>query len=283
MARAESHGVAEELETLLDEYYLASGVDPRRLKALTRDILDTAARHGLDKDIGITETMDEETRLARLDAHLCDLKELQIRDGLHILGESPEGDLLMDLLVALARVPRGNRPEQQSLQRAIASDLGFEKFDPLDCDFAAPWQQGRPELLANVLEAPWRSQGDTVERIELLAREIVAGNREVSGAWQSTLAVLDDLNQVLRPAVTGSGHAETSAVLTALEGGFVAPGHPVRLRAGVRMCCPLAGTSTPSMYAQCRPKPHGGSAGNPHLSLQNGTSRKKANGRNRWS
>ncbi len=224
MARAESHGVAEELETLLDEYYLASGVDPRRLKALTRDILDTAARHGLDKDIGITETMDEETRLARLDAHLCDLKELQIRDGLHILGESPEGDLLMDLLVALARVPRGNRPEQQSLQRAIASDLGFEGFDPLDCDFAAPWQQGRPELLANVLEAPWRSQGDTVERIELLAREIVAGNRGVPEAWQSTLAVLDDLNQVLRPAVTGSGHAETRAVLTALEGGFVAPG-----------------------------------------------------------
>ncbi len=224
LARAESHGVAEELETLLDEYYLASGVDPRRLKALTRDILDTAARHGLDKDIGITETMDEETRLARLDAHLCDLKELQIRDGLHILGESPEGDLLMDLLVALARVPRGNRPEQQSLQRAIASDLGFEGFDPLDCDFAAPWQQGRPELLTNVLEAPWRSQGDTVERIELLAREIVAGNRGVPEAWQSTLAVLDDLNQVLRPAVTGSGRAETSAVLTALEGGFVAPG-----------------------------------------------------------
>ncbi|NKX66912.1 cobaltochelatase subunit CobN [Labrenzia sp. 5N] len=224
LARAESHGVAEELETLLDEYYLASGVDPRRLKALTRDILDTAARHGLDKDIGITETMDEETRLARLDAHLCDLKELQIRDGLHILGESPEGDLLMDLLVALARVPRGNRPEQQSLQRAISSDLGFEGFDPLDCDFAAPWQQGRPEHLAHVLEVPWRSQGDTVERIELLAHEIVAGNRGVPEAWQSTLAVLDDLNQVLRPAVTGSGHAETSAVLTALEGGFVAPG-----------------------------------------------------------
>ncbi|MEC9401500.1 MAG: cobaltochelatase subunit CobN, partial [Pseudomonadota bacterium] len=138
--------------------------------------------------------------------------------------ESPEGDLLMDLLVALARVPRGNRPEQQSLQRAIASDLGFDGFDPLDCDFSAPWQQGRPELLAIVLEAPWRSQGDTVERIELLAREIVAGNRGVPEAWQSTLAVLDDLNQVLRPAVTGSGHAETSAVLTALEGGFVAPG-----------------------------------------------------------
>jgi cobaltochelatase CobN len=224
LARAESHGVAEELETLLDEYYLASGVDPRRLKALTRDILDAAARHGLDKDIGITDAMDEETRLARLDAHLCDLKELQIRDGLHILGKSPEGDLLIDLLVALARVPRGSKLEKQSLQRAIASDLGFEGFDPLDCDFAAVWQLGHPDVLANVLEAPWRSQGDTVERIEALAREIVAGAREVPENWLSTLAVLGELNEVLRPAVIGSGDAETAAVLTSLAGGFIAPG-----------------------------------------------------------
>ncbi|MEO0980141.1 MAG: cobaltochelatase subunit CobN, partial [Pseudomonadota bacterium] len=49
LTRAESHGVAEELETLLDEYYLASGVDPRRLKLLTREILDAAVRHGLDR------------------------------------------------------------------------------------------------------------------------------------------------------------------------------------------------------------------------------------------
>jgi cobaltochelatase CobN len=141
LTRAESHGVAEELETLLDEYYLASGVDPRRLKALTRDILDVASRHGLDKDIGITDEMDKDTRLARLDAHLCDLKELQIRDGLHILGESPEGGLLTDLLSALVRVPRGGEARQNSLQRALSEDLGFAPGPS-----GAP-SRGRPDVL----------------------------------------------------------------------------------------------------------------------------------------
>jgi cobaltochelatase CobN len=61
----------------------------------------------------------------KLDAYLCDLKELQIRDGLHIFGVAPEGRLLTDLTVALARVPRGlGRGRRPSLQRAIAADAG---------------------------------------------------------------------------------------------------------------------------------------------------------------
>lgn len=224
LTRAERHGVAEELETLLDEYYLASGVDPRRLKALTRDILDAAARHGLDKDIGLEDDMDEETRLARLDAHLCDLKELQIRDGLHILGQSPEDDQLTDLLVALARVPRGQSAGQESLQRAIASDLGLEGFDPLDCDFAAPWTGPKPDILAQQGSETWRSAGDTVERIELLSQALVSGSRSVPENWTLVQAVLQEIEERLRPAVTASGSSETEAVLRALVGGFVAPG-----------------------------------------------------------
>jgi cobaltochelatase CobN len=134
-----------------------------------------ASRHGLDKDIGITDEMDKDTRLARLDAHLCDLKELQIRDGLHILGESPEGGLLTDLLSALVRVPRGGEARQNSLQRALSEDLGFSAFDPLNCDFAAPWIGAKLDVLASVSDAPWRSNGDTVERLELLAQQIISG------------------------------------------------------------------------------------------------------------
>ncbi|WP_306148660.1 MULTISPECIES: cobaltochelatase subunit CobN [unclassified Roseibium] len=224
LTRAESHGVAEELETLLDEYYLASGVDPRRLKALTRDILDAASRHGLDKDIGITDEMDEDTRLARLDAHLCDLKELQIRDGLHILGESPEGDLLTDLLSALVRVPRGGEAHQNSLQRVLSEDLGFSEFDPLNCDFAAPWIGPKPDVLASLSDAPWRSNGDTVERLELLAQQIIVGDIVSPSGWSAVQAVLSEIEERIRPSVTGSGKSELDAVLTALNGGFVKPG-----------------------------------------------------------
>ncbi|WP_421982917.1 cobaltochelatase subunit CobN [Roseibium sp.] len=224
LTRAESHGVAEELETLLDEYYLASGVDPRRLKVLTRDILDVAVRHGLDRDIGLDDKMDEETRLARLDAHLCDLKELQIRDGLHILGQSPDGDQLVDLLCALARVPRGPEPRQQSLQRALARDLDLDEFDPLDCDFAQAWSGARPEALLSITGAPWRSNGDTVERLELLSRDLVAGKCTPESEWSETGAVLDEIETTLRPSVLASGPSETASVLKALDGRFVEPG-----------------------------------------------------------
>ena len=224
LTRAESHGVAEELETLLDEYYLASGVDPRRLKLLTREILDAAVRHGLDRDIGLDDTMDDETRLARLDAHLCDLKELQIRDGLHILGQSPDGELLVDLLAALARVPRGAEVQQQSLQRALAFDLALDDFDPLDCDFAQAWSSAKPDALLSVSDAPWRSSGDTVERLELLCRGLIAGERVANSEWHNTRAVLDEIETALSPSVRNSGPAETAAVLKALNGEFVEPG-----------------------------------------------------------
>ncbi|WP_417770483.1 cobaltochelatase subunit CobN, partial [Stappia sp.] len=164
LARAESHGVAAELEVLLDEYYLAQGVDPRRLKALTRDILEAATRHGLDRDIGITGEMDEETRLARLDAHLCDLKEMQIRDGLHVLGAAPEGGLLTALLVALTRVPRGEGPANEGITRALASDLGLDGFDPLARAYELPFGGSRPAMVAALWDSPRRTCGGSGER-----------------------------------------------------------------------------------------------------------------------
>ena len=173
MTRAEIHGGLAELETLVDEYYLAAGIDRRRRAYLAREIVALAERHGLDRDLGLTRDDDTGETLRTLDAHLCELKEMQIRDGLHILGASPEGRQRVDTLIAVARVPRsGGRPQDASLHRAIADDLDLG-FDPLDCDMAADWTGPRPEVLATVSDARWRSVGDTVERIELLAPSLV--------------------------------------------------------------------------------------------------------------
>jgi cobaltochelatase CobN len=120
LTRAESYGPMARLEALVDEYFAAAGMDQRRLARLSRDILDVAAASGLDKDCGIDAAMPVATALARLDGHLCDLKELQIRDGLHVFGCSPQGAQRIDLLLALARAPRGARPEEASLIRALA-------------------------------------------------------------------------------------------------------------------------------------------------------------------
>ncbi|MEO1104556.1 MAG: cobaltochelatase subunit CobN, partial [Pseudomonadota bacterium] len=120
LTRAETYGPLRDLEALVDEYYEAAGVDPRRITHLRREILSLSASTGLDADVGMTGK-DEDTDLAKLDSYLCDLKEAQIRDGLHIFGRSPTGQQETDLAIALARVPRGDSTgANASLLRALA-------------------------------------------------------------------------------------------------------------------------------------------------------------------
>ncbi|MEQ8396900.1 cobaltochelatase subunit CobN [Thalassobaculum sp.] len=225
LTRAELHGPLQELEALVDEYFQAMGVDPRRLPLLSERILDAARRTGLDKDVGIDPDEAEEVALGKLDNHLCELKELQIRDGLHIFGTAPEGRLMTDLLVALARVPRGRgEGADASLQRALAADLGLDGFDPLDPAAANAWNGARPAALAGIDAAPWRTEGDTVERLEILSSRLVSGNTPCPGDWPRTTAVLAKVETRLRPAVLQSGPDEIANLLRGLDGRFVPPG-----------------------------------------------------------
>src|SRR5581483_2910952 len=130
MTRAETYGALAELETLVDEYYVAAGIDRSRRAWLEKEIVALAERHGLAADLGLAGAQRDET-LRAVDAHLCELKELQIRDGLHVLGAGPSDDQRIDTLAAIARTPRsGGRPQDQSLDRVIAADLGLD-LDPL--------------------------------------------------------------------------------------------------------------------------------------------------------
>ncbi len=231
LTRAESYGPLKDLEALVDEYYEASGVDPRRLLRLKGQILDLVRDIGLDRDAGIHDHDDEDMALQKLDAYLCDLKEMQIRDGLHIFGLAPQGRLPTDLLVALARVPRGvpvalgGAPGDQSLQRAIAADCGLgETFDPLGCNMAEAWTGSKPELLCAASPATWRIAGDTVERIELLAASFIAGETDCPEDWLQTRAVLQSIEEHLRPMVVSCGPSEIDGFLAALDGRFVPPG-----------------------------------------------------------
>jgi cobaltochelatase CobN len=221
LTRAESYGRLAELERLVDEYYAASGSDPRRLKLLRQQILDLVRTSGLDRDCGIAAADAPDAALGKLDAYLCELKEMQIRDGLHIFGRAPQGDQLTDLIVALVRLPRGSLPHQGSLIRALARDLALG-FDPLGGDLAAPWRGPKPAAIAG--EGAWRSTGDTVERLEALARALVAGARAPAESWGETRAVLRWIERELRPAVIACGQAEREGLLRGLAGRFVPPG-----------------------------------------------------------
>lgn len=224
LTRAETYGPLKDLEALLDEYYAASGMDRRRLADLRRRILDFTRDARLDRDIGLPE--DETAALIKIDNFLCDLKEAQIRDGLHIFGQSPTGNLERDLTVALARVPRGdNGGKDASLIRALADDLKLG-FDPLTAKLGEPWTGPQIPLLSvhrNDQNAAIRTIGDVVEALELLAADLVSG-AVPDPSWTATRAVLTTVTDIIRPRLAASGPAEIQALLDGLDGKFIAPG-----------------------------------------------------------
>jgi cobaltochelatase CobN len=221
LTRAETYGPLRDLEALVDEYYEAAGIDPRRIAHLRREILTLSDATGLAADAGFTG--DNDSDLGKLDAYLCDLKEAQIRDGLHIFGQSPTGQQELDLTIALARVPRGDgKGANASLLRALAKDLHIS-IDPLDCDMAAPAPE-KPDALVD--GTVWRTNGDTVERLEALSQHLVR-----DGGWgvvgftpRASRAVLDEIRDTILPKVRACGPAEGAGLLTALAGQFVGPG-----------------------------------------------------------
>jgi cobaltochelatase CobN len=83
-------GDAHQLELLLDEYAQADGLDRRRRERLAGAIIATAERTGLAREAGVGASTASEA-LRRIDAWLCDLKDLAIKDGQHIYGRAAEG------------------------------------------------------------------------------------------------------------------------------------------------------------------------------------------------
>jgi cobaltochelatase CobN len=233
LTRAETYGPLRDLELLADEYYEAQLLDPRRAAELQRDILRLVRETRIDRELALEGSLDGEADAAlwlpRLDTYLCDLKESQIRDGLHVFGESPQGRLRTDTLLALLRIPRGDgRGAGASLLRALSKAFMLG-LDPLDCDLAAPWNGARPAALSTLTDQPWRTAGDTRERLELFAARLI--DRVLQDEPLDDLPEHDDLRLILAhlqavvaPRLDGCGPAEMRGLLDALSGRFVPAG-----------------------------------------------------------
>jgi cobaltochelatase CobN len=175
MTRAELYGPLQQLEGLIDEYYEAQSLDPSRLPVISDRITQLIVQEQLHRDLGIEIESSVGTRhalplleefLTRADGYLCELKEAQIRDGLHIFGQCPQGRQLRDLIVAIARHPGSDRI---GLTRAIAEDWGLD-FDPLTADPSLVLPavgEGEDKVVSH------RIVGDVVEELEQQAAELV--------------------------------------------------------------------------------------------------------------
>jgi cobaltochelatase CobN len=167
MTRAELYGGLQKLEALIDEYYEAQNLDPSRLPVIRDRISEVTQQEHLDTDLSfVAQSIDD--FITNTDRYLCELKEAQIRDGLHIFGKCPEGRQLRDLVVAIARHPQANRV---GLTRAIA-ELWNLDIDPLTID---------PTKLLPENPQNWRTAGDAIAAIEQEAATLIAQIIDKSG------------------------------------------------------------------------------------------------------
>ncbi|MFC4165949.1 cobaltochelatase subunit CobN [Teichococcus aestuarii] len=187
---ATQHGAAAELERLIDEYAAADGLDRRRTALLRRAILERAEAAGLLEEGHIPRDIPEEEALSRLDAWLCDVKELQIRDGLHVFGRAPAPERRALLLEALSRATPGF-----DAARLDASPPAERQalLDALDGRFIPPGPAGAPTRgRADVLPTgrnlysidprgvPTRS---ALALAEKAAEELLRRHRQEQGDW----------------------------------------------------------------------------------------------------
>jgi cobaltochelatase CobN len=126
MTRAESYDDVARLEALLDEHAQVAALDPSKLPAIRARVWALVVAAEIHRDLGLAaapEGDDFDDLVLHVDGYLCELKDAQIRGGLHVLGRPPEDEALIDMVLALTRLAQGSVP---SLRATVASSLGVE-------------------------------------------------------------------------------------------------------------------------------------------------------------
>ena len=248
MTTADSYGAIARIEQLMDEHYQCQTLDPPKLPMLEAQIWETVQQAELHRDLGIDSQPDDFGEfILEIDGYLCELKDAQIKDGLHILGETPQGEQLVGLLCALTRLDNGGVP---SLRRSISEALGMD-YKELNDRLGAPPDGPLSPVLDKVdMETPVRTNGDVLERIERLCRlvywEMLARGfhpedaapviKDVLGTLDAhTRSTLEYVAETVYPALMRTPD-EIANLLRGLEGKFVPPGPsgaPTRGMAGI--------------------------------------------------
>ena len=181
LARAGLHGPEARLEQQLDEYWEARQLGSDRVTVLRQELAAMLTTLHLDRDGDGVDGERLDQQLEQADGYLCELKEAQIRTGLHRYGMPPTAAQRLELLMALARCPRHGQP---GLTQAMAQDLELE-LDPWSSEEHALLTQADQQRLG--LSATARCAGDAVATLETWALQLLQQH-----ATAATIAPRDD-------------------------------------------------------------------------------------------
>jgi cobaltochelatase CobN len=218
MARAESYGDIARLEQLMDEHAQIAALDPAKLPAVRAQIWTLIQAAKLDHDLGLDgrpHDAEFDEFLLHVDGWLCQIKDAQIRDGLHVLGVAPEGAGRVNLVLAILRARQMWGGRAQALP-GLREALGYaERSDDRE---GADAVEGRARALVEAMEADqWNPAS---------VRDVLTSVLGADPHGADTDAVADVLTfaateVVPRLAATSD---EITRTLHALGGGFVPAG-----------------------------------------------------------
>lgn len=270
MANAGTYDEIGELEELASQYREAGMEDARAddgegLEGQIRakvDALDLAVELGISGEIderadvrgpdeaGSTlaegevsgENLGIEELVERIHEYLTDVKTTQIRLGLHTMGEPPEGERLIEYLVALTRL---ENPGSPSLRESVAGVLGVDYETMLDSpgkyneSLGMTYAEAADEVYETSLElvevlagrgfdlpaSEHEANADDEMNMNLLVvgLKTLGSARAKSGAHDRLREVLDYICKEAAPRVRGA-RKEISRTANALDGEYIPPG-----------------------------------------------------------
>jgi cobaltochelatase CobN len=209
MARADTYNELAKLEQLLDEHASVAALDPVKLPVIRAQIWELVTAAQLHHDLHLEEAPaddDFDEFLLHVDGYLCEIKDVQIRDGLHILGGAPEGEALVNLVLGVLRAEQtwaGDGGAVPGLRRALSRLVGLDEKALL----AEPGAQITvPARLSALADGPARTAADAVDLIEDVARRLVQGLHDAGWDPVKVPVVVEEL--------LGVEAAEVARVLT---------------------------------------------------------------------
>jgi cobaltochelatase CobN len=222
MTRAETYDDLARLEGLLDAYAQVASLDPSKLPAIRRQVWELLVSASLHRDLGVDaapegEAFDE--LILHVDGYLCELKDAQIRGGLHVLGRPPVGEAELDLVLALTRLPQqaGRVP---SLRATVAARLGVD-LDPRGFSGrGSPTECGSVEEKAAGRRAGIRAE---VDAVEASCREMLGACQADGWGYQGEDPTLRWVCTTLVPALRQTPD-ELTNILGALDGRYIPAG-----------------------------------------------------------
>jgi cobaltochelatase CobN len=206
MARAESYGDIARLEQLLDEHGNIASMDPAKLPAIRGEIWNLMRAAEMHRDLGLHDRPDDEEFddfLLDVDGWLCEIKDAQIRDGLHVLGAAPRGAARVNLVLAILRAAQVWGGQDHAVP-GLRAALGLKDGAPAA---AVDEIEGQARELIEAMEAA----GWDPARADALQQD------------PQVHAVLAFAATEVVPRLAGTA-GELDAVTHALAGGFVRPG-----------------------------------------------------------